>query len=212
LGPINPEDLLMLYDLTLLDVHGTVAAEVAKGVSAWTKDAPKGQLLGMFQSDVGQLNQMYVLRGFETAEDVAAERQRALMSASPFNAGTHLNGLSMETYAPFPYLPPIKPGAFGGVYEFRAYALKPGGVAGIVTLWESWIAPRVAVSPLLVAMYALDGAPRYVHVWPYADAAVRAKTRAECMSKGVWPPKGSAPWIQSMRSTLTVPLPGSPLA
>jgi hypothetical protein len=201
----------MLYELSLLDVHSAVAHEVAKGVGEWAKAAPKGQLLGMFQADIGQLNQMYVLRSFDTAVDLAAERQRALMSASPFNAGTHLSGLSMETYAPFPYLPPVKPGAFGGVYEFRAYTLKAGGVKGIVDLWESWMPARVAVSPLIVAMYALDGTPRFVHVWPYADAAVRGKTRAECVAKGIWPPKGTAPWLQTMCSTITVPLPGSPL-
>jgi NIPSNAP len=201
----------MLYELALLDVHAAVAPEVAQGVVAWAAAAPKGQLLGMFQADIGQLNQMYVLRGFETAADLAAERQRALMSVSPYNAGIHLTGLSMETYAPFPYLPPVKTGAFGGVYEFRAYTLKSGGVAGVVGLWESWIPTRVAVSPLLVAMYALDGAPRFVHVWPYADAAVRGKTRADCVAKGIWPPKGTAPMLQSMRSTITVPLPGSPL-
>jgi NIPSNAP len=201
----------MLYELALLDVHASVAPEVAKGVAAWAAEDPKGQLLGMFQADIGQLNQMYVLRGFQNANDLSAERQRALLSAAPFNAGSHLTGLTMETYAPFPYLPPIKPGAFGGVYEFRAYTLKPGGVPGVVNLWESWMPARVAVSPLVVAMYALDGTPRFVHVWPYADTAVRGKTRAECVSKGIWPPKGTAPWLQSMRSTITVPLPGSPL-
>ena len=201
----------MLYELATLDAHGSVAADVAKGVSAWAADDKKGRLLGMFMADVGALNQVYVLRGFDTAADLAAERQRALMSASPFNTGTHLTGMSLETYAPFPYLPPIKPGAFGGVYEFRAYALKLGGLAQLMPLWESWVPARVAVTPLLTAMYALDGAPRYVHIWPYADAAVRAKTRADCVAKGIWPPKGTAPLLQSMRSTLTVPLPGSPL-
>ncbi len=201
----------MLYELSTLDVHASVAADVAKGVSEWAKADAKGELLGMFQSDIGQLNQMYVLRGFATAADLTAERQRALMSASPFNAGTHLAGLSMETYAPFPYLPPVKAGAFGGVYEFRSYTLKPGGVAGVVSLWESWIAARVALSPLVIAMYAIDGAPRFTHVWPYLDASVRGKTRAEAVGKGIWPPKGTAPWLQTMRTTLALPLPGSPL-
>jgi hypothetical protein len=201
----------MLYELTTIDAHSSLAKDIAGGVAVWAADAPCGHLLGIFNADVGALNQVYVLRAFKDPADVAAERQRALMSASPFNAGTHMTGLSMETYAPFPYLPPIKPGAYGGVYEFRAYTLKTGGVPAIVSLWESWIAPRIAVSPLLTAMYALDGAPRYVHIWPYADAALRAKTRADCVAKGIWPPKGSAPWLQTMRSTLTVPLPGSPL-
>jgi hypothetical protein len=201
----------MLYELTTIDAHASVSKDVAAGVTAWAGEAKTGKLLGIFNADVGALNQVYVLRAFDNANDAMAERNRALMSASPFNAGNHMTGLSMETYAPFPYLPPIKPGAFGGVYEFRAYTLKAGGVPAIVDLWQPWIAPRVAVSPLLTAMYALDGVPRYVHIWPYADAAVRANTRADCVAKGIWPPKGSAPWIQTMRSTITVPLPGSPL-
>lgn len=207
----TPEGHLMLYELATLDVHNSVAKEVAGGAAAWAAAADTGTLLGLFAADVGELNQVYVLRGFDDATALARERQRALMSTSPYNAGTHLNGLSMETYAPFPYLPPIKPGSYGGVYEFRAYTLKTGGTAGIVDLWQPWIANRVAVSPLLMAMYALDGVPRFVHIWPYADAAVRAKTRADCMAKGIWPPKGSPAFLGNMRSTITVPLPGSPL-
>lgn len=201
----------MLYELTTLDAHSSHAKDIAAGVAAWQAEAKTGTLLGIFLADVGALNQVYVLRGFADASAVMTERQRALFSSSPFNAGTHLTGMAMETYAPFPYLPPIKPGAYGGVYEFRAYTLKTGGVPGIVNLWESWIATRVAVTPLTMAMYALDGAPRYVHIWPYADAAVRAKTRADCVAKGIWPPKGTATHLQTMRSTITVPLPGSPL-
>ena len=36
--------------------------------------------------------------------------------------------LKLETYAPFPDLPPVEPGAFGPVYEIRSYVLKTGGL------------------------------------------------------------------------------------
>jgi hypothetical protein len=55
------------------------------------------------------------------------ERKRALFSANPFGAAEGLTGLEMDSYAPFPFLPPIVPGKYGKVYEFRTYQLKPGG-------------------------------------------------------------------------------------
>ena len=41
----------------------------------------------------------------------------AQFSANPFGAAEVLNGLEMDSYAPFPYLPPVKPGKFGKVYD-----------------------------------------------------------------------------------------------
>lgn len=202
----------MLYEVATLDIKIGVAAEVAKGVLTWISEAGgKGRLLGTFATDIGPLNQVIVLRAFETAADVGVERQRALHSASPFNAGSALAGLSIETFAPFPFLPPIKTGAYGGVYEFRTYAFKTGGLPPMMQTWEAALPARIAVTPLLVAMYALDGTPRFTHIWPYADAGARAKTRADVVARGIWPPKGGPDWLATMRSTLATPLPGSPL-
>lgn len=202
----------MLYEIATLDIKMGAANEVAKGVTAWIAESGgKGALLGTFATDIGPLNQVIALRAFETAADVGAERQRALHAASPFNAGDALTGLSIETFAPFPFLPPIKTGAFGSVYEFRTYTFKTGGLPQMIKAWEAAVPARVAVTPLLTAMFALDGTPRFTHIWPYADAGARAKTRADVVAKGIWPPKGGADWLATMRSTLTVPLPGSPL-
>jgi hypothetical protein len=62
----------------------------------------------------------FILRGFADAAGLAAERKRALFSANPFGAAEVLNGLEMDSYAPFPYLPPVKPGKFGNVYDVRS--------------------------------------------------------------------------------------------
>ncbi len=67
-----------------------------------------------------------MLRGFAAPEDMTAERRRALLSANPFNAGQVITALEMDSYAPFPFLPPIRTGDRGGVYEVRTYRLKPG--------------------------------------------------------------------------------------
>jgi hypothetical protein len=44
----------------------------------------------------------FILRGFADAAGLAAERKRALFSANPFGAAEVLNGLEMDSYAPFP--------------------------------------------------------------------------------------------------------------
>ncbi|MEK8173855.1 hypothetical protein NKH77_47730 [Streptomyces sp. M19] len=49
-----------------------------------------------------------------------------LTSSDPFGIGEHLTAFQVESYAPFPFLPPVEPGAYGSVYEFRTYHLKVG--------------------------------------------------------------------------------------
>jgi NIPSNAP len=202
----------MLYELATLDFRVGATVDVAAGVDAYIKDpVSKGQLLGLWSSDVGTLNQMFVLRQFENASDLHVERLRAMNAANPFHCGSHINTFSVESYAPFPYLPPVVTGAYGGVYEIRQYTLQHGGLQPTIALWETWLPGRLSMSPLTIAMYALDGSPRYAHIWPYADAGARARMRGDAVAKGVWPPKGVASWIATMRSTLAIPTAQSPL-
>jgi hypothetical protein len=202
----------MLFELATLDIAVGSAPAVSDGVAAWTKDpAAKGTLLGCFLSDVGQLNQVYVLRSFATADDMHAERKRALLSANPFHCGDVMSSMSLDGYTLFPFVKPIAPGAYGGVYEIRSYKVKHGGIPKTLELWEQWLPARVAVTPLAIAMYRLEGTPGYTHIWPYADAGTRAKVRADAVAKGIWPPKGGPSVLTEMRSTLAIPLAVSPL-
>jgi hypothetical protein len=46
---------------------------------------------------------------------------RALASSRPFGAGGHLTDLTMQSLAPFPFVPPVRTGQFGPAYELRDY-------------------------------------------------------------------------------------------
>ena len=70
------------------------------------------------------LGRLLVLRGFESADELGRERRRALLSTNPFNSGGTVTALEMDSYTPFPFLPPVKAGVQGTVYEFRTYRLK----------------------------------------------------------------------------------------
>ncbi len=202
----------MLYELATLTIRIGTVPQVTAGIAAFVNEtAAKGTLLGCFTSDIGALNQVFVLRSFADTTEAQTERMRVYHSANPFNCGDAITALSLESYAPFPFLPPVKIGRYGGVYEIRQYTLKHGGLPQSIALWEAALPARVQLSPLLIAMYALDGAPRYAHIWPYADVGTRAKIRADAVAKGVWPPVGGPQWLADMRSTIMLPSAISPL-
>src|SRR5260370_4098870 len=203
----------MLYEFATLSFHPLNARKATAGAEAYVTGAEaKGQLLGCWTNDIGALGRMFVLRGFADATELAAERKRALFSANPFGAAEVLTGLEMDSYAPFPFLPPVVPGKYGKVYEFRTYRLKPGGLPPTIAAWEAALPERTKLSPLLVNMYALDGPPRITHIWPYASLDALRALRADSVAQGIWPPKNAPEQFFEATSTIGIPTAASPLA
>lgn len=181
-----------LYELTTLAFPILSASEVAKAARDWVSvpDAD-GVLLGCWRTEIGPLGRMLVLRRFEDADALLRERQRALTSANPFNAGGVVTALEMDSYLPFPFLQPALPATRHAVHEFRTYKLKPGGLAPTLAGWEAALEPaRDYTAHLVINMYALDGPPRITHVWGFDSLAQRAALRTAAYSAGLWPPKG----------------------
>lgn len=202
----------MLYELTTLSHHPLHTARVAANAHAWVRHRDAlGTLLGCWFTDIGPLGRLLMLRGFARAEDLARERQRALHHENPFGAGGLLTGMEMDSYQSFPFLPEVQTGAFGKVYEFRTYLLKPGGLPPTIAAWEQAMPERSKRSPLVVNMFALDGQPRITHIWPFAGADARAAIRAQIYADGIWPPKGAPEQFFAATSWLAYPTDFSPL-
>jgi hypothetical protein len=204
----------MRYEIATLTIKFGTAAQAVAGIGGHVKAAgARGTLLGCWASEIGQLNQLYLLRGFADDAEVQAERSRIVGATDPFGCGEAIVAMDFDTYAPFPFLPPVAPGKFGKVYEIRSYRLKPGGIPATIAAWQAGVPERIKLSPLVVAMYALDGPPRFTHIWPYASLDARAAIRADAVAKGIWPPKGGPEWLAGdMRSTIALPTAISPLA
>ena len=203
----------MFYEFATLSFHPLNARKATAGAEAYVSGTEaRGQLLGCWTTDIGALGRMFVLRRFADAAELAAERKRALFSANPFGAAEVLTGLEMDSYAPFPFLPPVAPGSYGKVYEIRTYQLKPGGLPPTIAAWEAAMPARGKLSPLLINMYALDGAPRITHIWPYASLDARAAIRADAVAKGIWPPKNAPEQFFAATSMIGHPTAASPLA
>lgn len=204
---------MKFYEIATLKTVIFGAAKAAPALEAFLK-APeaKGTLFGAFGTDIGGLNEVYVLRGFETLDDMMEERDRAILSDNPMGCMEHVADLRFDSYKPFDFLPPVEPGDFGPVYEFRTYRTKLNGVAATQDKWREAIPPRVDYSPLTIAMYGLDGSPRVTQIWPYRSLEERAKARAQSVADGNWPPKGGPDWLTpDMTSAIAIPLAFSPL-
>ncbi|WID96653.1 NIPSNAP family protein [Bosea vestrisii] len=204
----------MRYEIATLTIRlGKAGAIVAAIDVALKTGAAKGQLYGCWASEIGTLNQIIVLRGFSDEAELRQERERLLASGNPFGCGEDIGKLTFDSYAPFPFLPPVASGRYGGVYEIRTYMLKHGGVPATIAAWQAAVPARVELSPLVIAMYALDGPARFTHIWPFANLDQRAAVRSDSVAKGLWPPKGGPEWLTGeMYSTIALPTAISPLA
>ncbi|WP_435121218.1 NIPSNAP family protein [Amycolatopsis thermoflava] len=203
----------MLYELTELALKLRAVPEALPALESYTTDsAAGGTLLGCWETEHGVIvGRLLLLREFADAGALAAERQRILTSSDPFGIGEHLESFRVCSYAPFPFLPPVRTGQFGGVYEFRTYRLKVGGLGPTMAGWEAALPERTKLYPLTTAMYALDGAPRITHIWPFPSLDERLAIRRESYERGIWPPENGPENIAHATSTIAIPVPFSPL-
>lgn len=215
--PTEPKASTMYYELATLTLPFGTAAQAAQQVQAFTStpDA-QGELLGCWFTDIGQLNQMLVLRGFDTLDTLQSERQRTQQSASPFGCGEIYQSLEQHSYQGFPWMKPVRPssesGITGPVYEIRTYGIKTGGVQPTIDLWQQFVPARDKLSPCVVAMLALDGPLRFTNIWAYDSLNARSQIRAEAVAQGIWPPKGGPAHLSTnMVSVIAMPTAVSPL-
>lgn len=201
----------MFYELTTLSCPPLTEGAVAVAACDWISQGA-GRLLGVWRSELGDLFQVKLLRGFETLDALQEERRRALMAVAPFGMTDPTMKIHMESYRRFPFLEEIEPATFGGFYEFRTYFLKPGGLAPTMASWEEAIAPASEyTSHLVTNLYALDGPPRITHIWGFSSLEERAALRAQHYAAGLWPPKGAPQQIASATTMVCVPMDYSPL-
>ena len=192
----------------------TVAQALARIEKALAAPEVGGELMGCWASEIGQLNQIALLRGYADEVQRQAERERFLLGGEAFGINEFITDLRIENYSLFPFLKPLSAGKLGPFYEMRVYDLVSAGLQPTLDGWAKAIEARTAeqYSPVYAAFYATDGAlPRYLHIWPWATLEQRLEVRNQAVMDGVWPPENSGPQLCDMRSTIYVPAGFSPL-
>ena len=192
----------------------TVAQALARIEKALAAPEVGGELMGCWVSEIGQLNQIALLRGYADEVQRQAERERFLLGGEAFGINEFITDLRIENYSLFPFLKPLSAGKLGPFYEMRVYDLVSAGLQPTLDGWAKAIEARTAeqYSPVYAAFYATDGAlPRYLHIWPWATLEQRLEVRTQAVMDGVWPPENSGPQLCDMRSTIYLPAGFSPL-
>ena len=183
----------MPYEITQLKLRAATTPRAVAALKDTLPSAP-GTLLACWYADIGELNQVMVIRHYESDGDVGAARRAMVESENWHGAGDLVLSASSSTFVLLPALKPLAAGAHGPYFEVRDYMLKPGVIKSNIERWEKGLPARVKLSPVLGAMYSISGAmPRWVHIWPYKSLDERHRIRAEAVKTGVWPPPASAP-------------------
>jgi hypothetical protein len=198
------------YDVTLVTVRpGTQPQALAVLGKSLADDQ---NLLACWYSDIGAVNQILIIRKPADAAATLDGRFAALSAADPLGISEYVVAMAMDSYVPFDFIAPLRPGQFGPVYEVRTYMLKPSGLEPTMAAWRKAVPGRMKISPVLAAMTSVTGAvTRFLHVWPYQSFDERARLRAKAAADGVWPPPGGPGHLLSQQVDIYLPAPFSPM-
>lgn len=204
----------MFYELTTLNTVIFGAPKMSSALEQWAKDLPAGaRFHGAWTTDIGQLNQVILLRSFENLEMLNKARNALRGSEDPFGCSEFIIDYDIETFEMLDFLQEPKEGKFGPIFEFRTYQTRTNGLFETREKWRSYAPKRAEYSPLIAAMYGVDGSPRLTQIWAYSSLEERSQIRAKTVSDGIWPPKGGPDWLTpKMTSMIAFPMAFSPLS
>ncbi len=203
----------MPYDLTTITVRPATHGKALPRIEEFLKSfSAKGEFLGCLYCELGALNRILLIHRYDTDGDLNADRRRIVESENPYGAGEFITVLAMNTFVLFPFLPPLKGGQYGPIFEVRDYLIKPSGLSFTLKAWEAKLPERIKLSPMIAALYAIGGPTlRFVHIWPYPSLDERARIRAKAIETGVWPPPGGPDQLLVMQSEIFLPAAFSPI-
>ena len=205
----------MIYEIRTYTITPHKVPEVMNRFGEAYPDRAKiSPMLGFFYTDIGPLNQVIHIWGYEDL----AERDRVRAEAAklpnwPPAIGEFAENMTAEIFIPWSFMEPMKPGKHGPIYELRSYILAPGSIPGQAERWGKALPARAELSPAIAAMHTeLGTLNKFVHIWTYESLDQRAEVRAKAVELGVWPPKGGVPGaLISQENKIMLPAPFSPM-
>ena len=203
----------MIYEVRTYDLKpGTVAQFEENFGKALPAREKYSKLAAFWHTDIGPLNQVIHVWGYESLEErehVRAEASKA-DGWPPPSDGVILN-MNSEIWTPAPFMRPMGGDqALGNIYEMRIYTYEPGSIPELIRKWTEALPYREEFSPLAAGMYTeLGGLNRWMHVWPYKDLADRARVREEASKSPHWP--SGAPGRVRQENKILIPASFSPM-
>ena len=204
----------MIYEIRTYGIAPGSLAEVEKRFGeAYEYRKKYSELTAFLHTEIGPLNEIVHIWGYRDLAERTRIRGEAAKDANwPPKLGEFIRAMRSEIVVPFSFLPEVRPGKFGPIFELRYYTLKPGMLPEVAKGWEAKIPERARLSPIVLAGGVEFGkANGFVHIWAYSSLDQRAQVRDEARKKGVWPPPGGADRLLTQENKILLPAAFSPL-
>ncbi len=204
----------MIYEIRTYRIAPGSLAEVEKRFGeAYEHRKKYSELTAFWHTEIGPLNEIVHVWGYRDLAERARIRGEAAKDPNwPPAIREFIRAMRAEIVVPFSFLPEVRPGKVGPIFELRYYTLKPGMLPEVAKGWEAKLPERMKLSPVVLAGGVEFGqANGFVHVWAYSSLDQRAQVRAEAVKKGVWPPPGGADRLLTQDNKILLPSAFSPL-
>ena len=181
----------MIYEVRTYRIAPGSLAEVEKRFAERYEHRRKySELAAFLHTEIGPLNEVVHLWGYRDLAERARIRAEAAKDPNwPPKIEEFVRGMRSEIVVPFPFLPEVRPGRVGPIFELRYYTLRPGMLPELRSAWEPAIAQRMQMSPLVLAGGVEFGhANGFFHLWAYRSLDQRMQVREQARREGIWPP------------------------
>jgi hypothetical protein len=204
----------MLYEIRTYRLAPGSVAEVEKRFGeAYEYRKKYSELTAFWHTEIGPLNEIVHVWGYQDLAERARVRADAGKDPNwPPKIGEFIREMRSEIVVPFSFIPAVRPGKVGPIFELRYYTLKPGTLPDTAKGWEAKLPERSKLSPIVLAGGVEFGkANGFVHIWAYSGLDQRAKVRSEAVAAGLWPPPGGRDRLLSQDNKILLPSAFSPL-
>ena len=204
----------MIYEVRTYDLKpGAVEQAEEAFAEALPYREKYSPIAAFWHTDIGPLNQIIHVWGYESLEERAKVRAAASKEANwppKITPGNILN-MNAEVWQPAPFMKPMGGDqALGNIYEMRVYTYQPGSIPELLRRWAESIPYREEFSPLAAGMHTeFGGLNKWMHIWPYKDLNHRAEVRDAASKIPQWP--SGAPGRVSQENKIMIPAKFSPM-
>ena len=204
----------MIYEIRTYGITPGSLAEVEKRFGEGYEHRKKySELTAFWHTEIGPLNEIVHVWGYRDLAERARIRGEAAKDPNwPPKIREFIRTMRSEIVTPFSFVPEVRPGRVGPIFELRYYTLKPGTLPDVASGWEAKLPERMKLSPVVLAGGVEFGqANGFVHIWAYSSLDQRTQVRDEARKKGVWPPPGGPDRLLTQENKILLPAAFSPL-
>lgn len=184
----------MIYEIRTYNLKpGAVGEYESQFAKAYQVRQKYSKLYGFWHTDVGPLNQLVHIWGYDNMQHRADVRAAAAKDPDARPQGTQDLVISQES----DILTPIKgmkewegDNALGGLYELRMYTFPGGEVGKVAEKFAEAYEGRANLYPIAgIWTSELGTLNRLYQLFPFKDWKHRDEIRVQFRQTGVWPPR-----------------------